>query len=157
MTVSWLGCWHREKKGSKKQPRDVFLDLVFKRFQPVFTWRLDALQIWVCCLLCEQEQKPLLSRGDVAYAVILPTMANTLCAGSTWPTKDSQELLVSSVWTSVLLLRAGFHTHLLPSSPERNFSKAFGQKEKKSYQHTPVPDSFSTCICISIYFKSERQ
>ena len=29
--MSWLRCWHREKKGSKKQPRDVFLDLVFKR------------------------------------------------------------------------------------------------------------------------------
>lgn len=71
--------------------------------------------------------------------------------------KDSWKRLSLGSKSQLLLPHDGFKTYLLPSPPERNSIKALGQKEKMSYQHTHIFDSFSIWICISINFKSERQ
>lgn len=70
---------------------------------------------------------------------------------------DTRKWLPPMSRSQFTLLHDGFKTYLLPSAPERNSIKALGQKEKMSYQHTTVFDSFSICICLSINFKSERQ
>lgn len=94
--------------------------------------------------------------GKVTCALMSSAWVTVPCSGCVWWTQESQEVVLSRVRISVhpFTLMGSKSTPFLPHLKWISL-KLWGQKEKMSYQHTTVFDSFSICICISINFKSE--